>query len=110
MSFTLIDPGTHWAKGRQRGHGGSRICAQGGVLRRVTFLLLENNREKHDPHILHIMTIYVQGEKGEPGVILGPDGQPMYLGGLAGKPVKTSVEHLFLLLLLHPSALCEAYV
>nr|XP_010792639.1 PREDICTED: collagen alpha-1(XVIII) chain-like [Notothenia coriiceps] len=27
-----------------------------------------------------------QGAKGEPGIILGPDGRPQYLGGLAGRP------------------------
>lgn len=33
--------------------------------------------------------LYVaQGQKGEPGVILGPDGTPMHLGGLAGQLVK----------------------
>lgn len=29
----------------------------------------------------------VQGQKGEPGLILGPDGKPQYIGGLGGAPV-----------------------
>lgn len=27
---------------------------------------------------------YVQGQKGEPGLILGPDGKPQHIGGLGG--------------------------
>lgn len=32
---------------------------------------------------------FVQGQKGEPGLILGADGRPQYIGGLGGQPVKT---------------------
>lgn len=35
-----------------------------------------------------------QGQKGEPGLILGPDGTPRYLGGLTGQPVKTLTNEL----------------
>lgn len=33
------------------------------------------------------MFLCFQGEKGEPGLIIGPDGNPLYLGGLTGPKV-----------------------
>uniref|UniRef100_A0A3Q3KE47 Thrombospondin-like N-terminal domain-containing protein n=1 Tax=Monopterus albus TaxID=43700 RepID=A0A3Q3KE47_MONAL len=30
--------------------------------------------------------LFFRGQKGEPGIILGPDGTPLYLGALAGQP------------------------
>lgn len=40
---------------------------------------------------------YVQGQKGEPGLILGPDGKPQHIGGLGGAPVgrATTFQPLF---------------
>lgn len=32
-------------------------------------------------------SICLQGEKGEPGLIVGPDGNPFYLGGSTGSQV-----------------------
>lgn len=36
---------------------------------------------------ISIVKCFFQGQKGEPGIIMGPDGKPMYLGGLAGQQV-----------------------
>ncbi|MEQ2193848.1 hypothetical protein XENOCAPTIV_015971, partial [Xenoophorus captivus] len=33
------------------------------------------------------------GQKGEPGIIMGPDGRPLYLGGLTGQPVLCLYNH-----------------
>lgn len=32
----------------------------------------------------------LQGEKGEPGLIIGPDGNPQYLDGLSGLKVSST--------------------
>lgn len=46
----------------------------------------------------------VQGQKGEPGLILGPDGKPQYIGGLGGAPVGRVKTHL------HVSTLLRQFV
>lgn len=50
----------------------------------------------------------VQGEKGEPGLIVGPDGNPLYLDGLVGQQVIVSITDFCLTvnIVLLPPELC----
>ena len=40
--------------------------------------------------IASLLLSCVQGEKGEPGLIMGADGNPLYIGALSGPKVSPS--------------------
>lgn len=42
-----------------------------------------------------LLLLCAQGEKGEPGLIIGPDGNPLYLGGLTGQKASLLWLHHF---------------
>jgi len=85
---TIYLTGSYWTEGWQRWPRSRGLCREGKF---ELFCRVNKAVSYHDDTppicVVSLLLPCVQGEKGEPGLIVGPDGNPLYLAGLTGPKV-----------------------